>query len=693
MTTPILPRLLKGGTSLFALCLAAQPLFAEDSAEQITVLDAIVITGEKLARSLQNTAASVAAFGEGEIEERKGAATVSDLVRTLPNVIYTDTTGAPIIRGQDSQGPNFGSTAFFGGTLPRATINLDGHYLSYNELVYGGTSVWDVERVEVFRGPQTSSQGANSIAGAIIIDTKDPTFEREGALRVEGGSRGMRRGSLMVSGPLSDSVAARFTLDSYGRDTFITYTNPSFAQGGTDQDISYGVARLKLLWVPSDLTGFEAKLTLSHTETDGPTWETASTPYEDLNNATTSMPSWSQNVNTAVADISYDFGNGLRLTNQLQYSNLSVVRLTEPVTSGTATIDRDTISNETRLNFGDTAGPVDGVAGLYYSDTDTHDVLYLRGTSEYEGTTRSLGLFTEMNWRLAERWTLTGGLRYQRDEIERYGSSTAYAVGVTLDYDETFDAVLPKLALAYEITPDLTVGGLINRGYNPGGVNLSFASGDYITFEEETAWNYELFTRAALMDGRLNVTGNIFYTDYRDSQRLLPDYLGGIQYGSVVVNAERAEAYGLELGVDFEASAQLHLRLGLGLMHSEIGEFTAVGGTVYEGNEFAKTPGHMISLGADWNIRPDLRLSGDLRYTDGYYSSDENDPNYAVEGYTIANARLTWNPRDNLELYGFVNNIFDERTPTYFYDDRAVGGIVANMTSPREIGVGLMMRF
>ncbi|MCS5516883.1 TonB-dependent receptor plug domain-containing protein [Pseudomonas qingdaonensis] len=91
-------------------------------------------------------------------------------------MIYTDSVGAPIIRGQDTQGPNNRQNQFWGGTVPRATINLDGHYLNYNEMFFGATSVWDVDSIEVFRGPQTTSQGANAIAGAIIVNTKDPTF-------------------------------------------------------------------------------------------------------------------------------------------------------------------------------------------------------------------------------------------------------------------------------------------------------------------------------------------------------------------------------------------------------------------------------------------------------------------------------------------------------------------------------------
>ncbi len=130
-----------------------------------TTLEPIVVTGEKTRRSMKDTASSVSVKTKQEIEkERAGDASVTEVLADVPNVVYPDSVSAPVIRGQDTQGPNTGATAFFAGTVPRATINIDGHYLNYNEFYFGATSVWDLESIEVFRGPQTTSQGANAIA-------------------------------------------------------------------------------------------------------------------------------------------------------------------------------------------------------------------------------------------------------------------------------------------------------------------------------------------------------------------------------------------------------------------------------------------------------------------------------------------------------------------------------------------------
>ncbi|UUX49277.1 TonB-dependent receptor [Nisaea acidiphila] len=665
---------------------------ATEKPEQAVTLPPIVVTGENVERSLEDTASSVVVFSEEELSDRSQAATVADVLKSVPNLIYTDTVGAPIIRGQDTQGPNFGSTAFFGGTIPRATINLDGHYLNYYEYVFGATSIWDTEAIEVFRGPQTTSQGANAIAGAIIVKTKDPSFAPEGAYQAEYGSYNRKRASVAVSGPLvEDQLAARLAVDYFGRDTFIDYTNPSFSKGKTDQDLESFNLRSKVLLLPEDLPGLSAKLTYARIYNNRPTYETASEPYDDLNNATTSMPSWEQNTNTGILDVDYDFENGFKVFNQSQYSDMHVDRVTEPVTNGSAEVDQQNMSNETKLTWGGAKDMFSGVAGLYLARTTSDDILFIRGTSEFDDEKQHLGLYSDMTYRLTDRWTLTGGLRFQRDSIERSGSSS-FATG-TLDYDESFDAFLPRASLAYAVTPTSTVGAMVSRGYNPGGVNLSFATGEYITFEEETVWNYELFGRTRLLDGRLGISGNLFYSDYKDSQRLLPDYLNGLQYGSVVVNAESAESYGLELAVDYLVRDDLRLRAGAGLLQSEIGSFSSVDGTDYTGNEFGRAPGYMFNFGADWDITSEIRLSGDVRHTDGYYSTDENDPSYEVDNYTVADMRLSYAPREFLQFYAFANNIFDERAESYLYDDRSVGGIVANMIEPRVVGIGVKGTF
>ncbi|MGV2020521.1 TonB-dependent receptor [Agrobacterium sp. 22-223-1] len=692
-------RLMSGVSALTLATLFVTPVLGQDqqaATAGTTVLKPIVVTGEKVARDMKNTASSVSVISGDKIKKEKtGDPTVSEAIKDIPNVVYTDNVSAPIIRGLDTQGPNTGATAFFAGTVPRATINVDGHYLGYNEFIYGATSIWDVESIEVFRGPQTTSQGANAIAGAIIVNTKDPTFTPEASYQAEIGNYHQKRASFALSGPLvEDQLAARLAVDYSGRDTFIDYINSAFAHEGTDQDFKEFNARFKLLWEPPEIPGLTTKLTYSYNAANRPSQEAASRPFEDLNHVTTTMPSWSQNTHTGILDINYDFENGVKLFNQTQFSASDARRRVGVVNNGDADIDQTNTSHETRVTFGDQEDVLSGVAGIYYAHTQADELLRLTGRynnslSTFDDTKDNLGIFSELSYRLTDQWTLTGGLRYQQDRIQRTGRSVYSAQAV--DFDETFSELLPKATLAYAVNDDWTVGGMISRGYNPGGVSLNISSGKWMTFEEEKIWNYELFTRASLLDDRLVLNSNLFYMDYTNAQFNIPVVISSGVTQSYTINAQKAHAYGLEVGADYQVLDNLTLKASAGLLKTEIDEIAS--NTSYAGNEFAKSPGYMFSIGASWDVTDKFTVSGQVRHIDGYYSDTANTATYAIDPYTIADVRASYKFQDELEFYAYVKNVFDERAPTYMQQNRGIGGIEASMTEPRMFGVGIRGTF
>ncbi|MFC3058635.1 TonB-dependent receptor [Paenirhodobacter populi] len=665
----------------------------ESSPENVIVLDTISVTGEKVTRDLKETASSVTVISAEEIEnQRAGKDDVRGVIAGTPNVIYADSVSTPIIRGQNTEGPHTGANAFFAGSVPRATINLDGHYLSYNEFYFGATSTWDVENIEVFRGPQTTTQGANAIAGAIVVNTKDPTFTPEGAYRFEAGNYNQRRASLAWSGPINDQLAARISLDYSGRDTFIDYVGSSFIQNSIGQDFKSTNARAKLLWVPTEIDGLEAKLTLSHSEMTRPSAEGSGPPYDRLESITTWMPGWEQTTDTAILDVDYNLGNGLILSNQGQFSTSDVERRVGTPTAGDADVDQDNYTNETKLTYGTPTDTLSGVAGVYMAYTTQNETLNQGGISTFKDQKHNLGIYGELGWRIDERWTLTGGLRYQRDQIRRTGDVVASFANSDVDYDHTFEEVLPKLTLSYDATPQWTVGAMVSKGYNPGGVSLDFySSKEWEKFDAETVWNYELFTRANLLNDKLFLTGNLFYMDYRNAQQNITQTIGGTTYVHTI-NADKAEAYGLEVGLDYRPIESLTLRTSAGLLHTDFTRFSDA--TAYEGNEFARAPGKTLSLGASWDVNDRLNIGGQVRYVDGYYSNTANTPAYAIDGYTLVDVQASYKIRDGLEVYGYANNIFDERTPVLL--ESARGDVVftqASMTTPRMVGIGIRGSF
>ena len=146
------------------------------------------------------------------------------------------------------------------------------------------------------------------------------------------------------------------------------------------------------------------------------------------------------------------------------------------MSNGGAHMDSRDFSEELRASFKAPNNSLSGMAGVYYNNVDADDLLYLRGTSSFHDKKDSLGVFTEMSWRLAPQWSLTGGLRYQHDSVKRNGTSSA--ARMPLAFDETYHKLLPKVSLAYDVSPDWTVGALVSRGYNPGGAGLRTTNKD-----------------------------------------------------------------------------------------------------------------------------------------------------------------------------------------------------------------------
>jgi len=148
-------------------------------------LDEVIVTAEKLGRSLMRTPTSTVVLDRRELENRAGLTTTRDLLETIPNVVLSGTGNtAPVIRGIDSTGAAQGADAFFAGSRPRLNVQVDGRALSYNEITFGDSALWDVQQVEVLRGAQSTLQGRNAIAGTIASIRHSPLIAHSKPLHV-----------------------------------------------------------------------------------------------------------------------------------------------------------------------------------------------------------------------------------------------------------------------------------------------------------------------------------------------------------------------------------------------------------------------------------------------------------------------------------------------------------------------------
>lgn len=682
---PRLPLRVLVASGLLALVIAVPSARAAEAPEdegQPLALEPITVTGEKTLRSLRETAASVTVLGAEEIESLPGAATFDDVVARLPNVLDTGTGNfAPTIRGVDSTGPANGVFAFLGGTRPRVTIQLDGRPLTFNELIYGRAGLWDVERVEVFRGPQTTLQGRNSIAGAIIIDTKDPTFEYEAAVRALRGNYDTRQYSGMVSGPiLEDQLAFRLTVDQRYHDSFVKLTDPTLVPRPREEEAT--TLRGKLLFLPKALPAFSAKLTLNHADSRRPQTELVSRPFDErtLDNSTPGFfPVFENDSDSSILDLSYFLTDNLELRNTTTFAQIEVARLTEPGT-GIADIQTDQFTNELLLDYGAPGGRVHVIAGTYYFKADSDEAIDI-GNGMFKDNTETVALFGETTITFWRKLDLTLGARYEHEERERLGSAGIFMV----DFDETYNAFLPKVGLAYRPSERFTYGATVERGYNAGGAGVAFvAPFPSYSYDEEYVWNYELFFRSSWLDERLTVNANVFYADYEDQQRLA--FLDPNNPSSGVIrNAESTQTYGAEVTTTWLAARGLEVFAAVGLLDTEIEEFSAANKPLV-GNAFARAPEVSASFGTLYEHASGLALSLDGRYVGDYYSDDDNLAAEEIDSRLLFNAEAGYDFGD-VRLFTYVTNIFDEDNKVLIFQNSA------QLVDPREYGIGLEARF
>lgn len=198
-----------------------QDVVSQNAQDDPFDLGTLVLRGDRSLKPVEEIGSSVVVVNEETISRTPGSSTVDDIVDRVPNITSTRRDEPPVIRGIPTVGISSGAAAATGGFRPRGSFVVDGRPLSPWEYGFGGTSNYDIEQVEVYRGTQTASQGVNSIAGATFVFTKDPSFEFESGVKLEYGSRNLGRVAGYVSGPIIEDVLAfRLTGDFQKQDSF-----------------------------------------------------------------------------------------------------------------------------------------------------------------------------------------------------------------------------------------------------------------------------------------------------------------------------------------------------------------------------------------------------------------------------------------------------------------------------------------
>jgi len=348
---------------------AAETVAVDD---QATAVEAVIITGEKTNRSLQQTVTSVAVTTAAKIE-RENIRNFYDVVAGTANMSETYGKTGFTIRGVSNMNVSGGGT---GGL---ATIYVDGAALP-TEAIYGGPlEMWDIGQVEVLRGPQSTLQGRNALAGAVIITSANPTYTPQFRARVGYASGDERTYALAAGGPIvADQLAFRVAVEKKDSDGFIY--NPTLKRDIDAVDNLY--VRGKLLFTPSAAPGLRAMLTYAHNDRDSGyqfTYARIDTPdyYKHRVDLSGDPTRTKTKTDILTADVAYALSDKLTLN---AIASLNTVKtdatydldfLPARISYGARGQDTDTTSLELRLNY--QGQRLKGLVGLWRSKRDAQD--------------------------------------------------------------------------------------------------------------------------------------------------------------------------------------------------------------------------------------------------------------------------------------------------------------------------------
>ena len=673
--------------AFFCLAALAAAMQQADPGNAETAED-IVVTGERVPRSLRETPSSVAVVDEAAMEAN-GATRVDQVLALIPNVQLGNGSQGPAIRGMDTTGPLYALPAFLGGNRPRMTLVVDGRPVSYNEFVFGTFPIWDAERIEVFRSPQTTTQGQNSIAGAIFVNTNDPSTTPEFGARAIVGSLKMRQVSALMSGQLAgDTLAFRVAGDfRYAR---TSSKLEDVIRGGDPSHDVYGLLRAKLLFRPSTRT--RIVLTYVHSQSQLPQTIGVDAPFDERRDDSVNYGVFRINVDSLTAAVRHEASDALTASFILSAGDSSARRLAIPDFGETRNDGRDW-SAEAAVNWSPDA-PYKLVVGAARSRVALKQFINLRQVSGSVGQFRDrqtgTGLFVDASVSITPKTTLTAGLRYQHDRQVRTGALTATSFVVPIDFAGSFEAWLPKVSLAYDVTSNLTIGAMAQKAYNPGGTTIRIDTLQPDEFKAERLWDFELFGRAKLAGGRALLNANVFYYDMRNAQRAEDITIftpSGRQAGFAnLFNVPKARSYGAEAELSWRVTDALSTRLAIGLLGTKMVR-TEGESAVFANNEFDRSPHFTGAAAVDWRPYAQLRLSAQVRHHSPYFSDPGNRPHLRIDSATNVDARFAYDI-GRVSLFGQVRNLFDALNLL------SLGSAFSGEAEdPRTFAVGIESRF
>lgn len=717
---------------------AAEQADDVEGADAALIGDQIIVTARRREETLQDVPVSVSAFS-GEALENQGAVDITALQQQTPNLTLqiargSNSTLIAFIRGIGQQDPVWGFE-------PGVGLYIDDVYVARPQGAV--LDIFDVERVEVLRGPQGTLYGRNTIGGAIKYVTRRLGSDFEGKVRLAYGSYDQIDLIGTVTVPLTSTLSVGGALAYYQRDGF----GQNFTTGAEHYNKDVWAGRLSMEFVPNDRV-FVRVAADKTVDTSNPRHG-----YREVGNA--GLPDFEP------LDSVYDTRAGIGDDNRVETQGISAtaeIGLSDSLTLKSITAYREGES-DTVIDFDGTPGPVldipafyrddqftqelqllysgdriQGVAGLYYINNSASGAfdtvignIALTTLTSGEVKTDSIAAFADVSFDVTDQIAVSVGGRYTSDKREgtvfrqnyagirspAFGNAAAIPLGAPrTDYtnERTFNEFTPRLSVSYEPYEDLLVYASYSKGFKSGGFD---PRGDAVLvpdtdegYDPEMVDAYEIGVKGAFFDRRLflNIAG--FYSDYTN-QQVTQQYLVGTVVASEVVNVGESTIKGVEAEGRLVVSDALSATFAVGYTDAEFDTFVSfdpVTRTVREladERNFQNTPKWNGNLTLNYvQYLPDnssIAVTPAVSFRSSYNLFEIDNPLLDEDGYTLFDASIVWtSDGDRFQLGAHARNITNERYRVggYVFPGALLGNsLIGFYGPPRTFTISGQMRF
>lgn len=739
------------------IALALTPIFALSAAFAQTIessddaIDEIVVTSQKIQRSLQETKESVAIVDAEAID----ALRLYDL-----RDIFNQTANAYEI----GNGENFGirgitqsSASTGGGSGEMGSLYLDGVAFTGFSTRFGPKGMWDVQQVEILRGPQSTNVGRNALIGAVVVTTNSPQIgEFDSKIRLEAGNDSTYGFEGMVNFPVSENSALRLTAETWETDGF--NTNPS--QGNDDYDSrDNDTFRAKYRIEPTELLSIGFMAQYAETSRGQDIYRADLVDLESRESSANLQAFEDYEAFSASIDIDYQINETLAFRSITSMIDGEYDRFDdddEGPEGGNAFRGRyaedDNIAQELRLSYD--SDNLTGVVGLYYTEVDllndTSGLVNIAPAilgvpdqllpfypanlevdvySPAEQETTNTAFFTEWDWKFADAWHLSLGYRYD-DEDQDFISNTSntLAAGSTLpdpvEAGQIAEMLQPGSGAFVEAgiaqVNALLMGFLMpsdndwestNYSASLPSIGLTYDFSDEVSlsafykrgyrsggvdislaavrseYDKEYLDNYELSLRSVLLDGAMTLNANAYYGDWTDQQVAICP-MGPLS--CFTQNAGESEIYGAEVDMRYNLGDQGYVFASAGYASTEFTSFISDTQGDLTGNEFALSPELTAAVGGQYWMTDNIAIGGSVNYQDELWADTQNTTRLDDRTLLDLNVRYA---TERYTILAYGKNVTDE-----FYlttDAPGIDGVsrIVRAGAPRTYGVLLTIDF